>query len=326
MQHPLFPYPPLTPLSLSPPSPSPAQPHRTIYITFTDVLYSYPPIPPVGILVNGALLYNHTPSPSFDSCFGHVDIDHRYHYHSTPLCLLRALGIPVPPTHTLSLPGNETATPAMAVDAWPDTGPPSPLVGYALDGFPIFGPYDNNGRLAIGSSLPARANVDACNGRKDATGTGGYRYFMTPNAPFVVGCFVGTKGIVVDRGLIPSSKLGEVSQACPSSALGSHYWGCANGSKTRSERLAAAGAIEVCDRSTPITNGSNHVRCDAAATAGDVLDNNMPPPRPVVSMDAIYGVPFAVIFGIAIMLAVQAILQRRKFIQFHISFKNLLTS
>ena len=39
------------------------------------------PDDPVGILLNGVLVYNHTPSPdSFDACLGHVDTDHRYEY------------------------------------------------------------------------------------------------------------------------------------------------------------------------------------------------------------------------------------------------------
>jgi hypothetical protein len=39
------------------------------------------PDDPVGILLNGVLVYNHTPSPdSFDACLGHVDTDHRYKY------------------------------------------------------------------------------------------------------------------------------------------------------------------------------------------------------------------------------------------------------
>ena len=32
----------------------------------------------------------------FDNCGGHVDTEHTYHYHFMPLCLLEAVGVPVP--------------------------------------------------------------------------------------------------------------------------------------------------------------------------------------------------------------------------------------
>ena len=58
----------------------------------------------------------------------------------------------------------------------------SPLLGYALDGFPIYGPFDETGTMP--------ADLDACNGRFDSEL--GYVYHITPNVkPYIIGCFRG---------------------------------------------------------------------------------------------------------------------------------------
>ncbi len=49
------------------------------------------------------------------------------------------------------------------------------LIGYARDGFPIYGMYDGE--------------VDACGGYDSSTG---YRYTLSPDRDYVVGCYVGT--------------------------------------------------------------------------------------------------------------------------------------
>lgn len=56
----------------------------------------------------------------------------------------------------------------------------SPVVlGYALDGHAIYGPYDQHGRLHDG--------LDNCNGKFLDDGT--YAYFATPTFPYLLGCF-----------------------------------------------------------------------------------------------------------------------------------------
>ena len=57
-------------------------------------------------------------------------------------------------------------------------GFPSPIIGYALDGFPIYGPYDKGGSL--------HRDLDNCNGK---VVDGSYGYYATPVYPYLVGCF-----------------------------------------------------------------------------------------------------------------------------------------
>jgi hypothetical protein len=61
-------------------------------------------------------------------------------------------------------------------------GTPSPLIGYALDGFAIYGPYDEHGRLPV--------DLDRCNGRVNAKGN--FQYHTTSTPPYTVGCFRGS--------------------------------------------------------------------------------------------------------------------------------------
>jgi hypothetical protein len=65
------------------------------------------------------------------------------------------------------------------------------LVGYALDGFGIFSPYDQNGKELTS------ANLDACHGttskvRWDGRTVSMYHYVMTRDFPNTVACFRGT--------------------------------------------------------------------------------------------------------------------------------------
>ncbi|KAJ8599637.1 hypothetical protein CTAYLR_005412 [Chrysophaeum taylorii] len=134
----------------------------------------------VGIAVNGVPIYSEPLVYSYDSCLGHSDTHHTYHYHQPPVCLLSTLGIPTPE--------NASWVAARRPEThWPAFGEPSPVVGWALDGFPIYGPYDENGTLMVGTSSE-NTTLDACNGK---TLKDGWAYFVTPNAPYHVGCFVG---------------------------------------------------------------------------------------------------------------------------------------
>ncbi|KAJ0403375.1 hypothetical protein P43SY_007126 [Pythium insidiosum] len=132
-----------------------------------------PPDRPVGVMLNGvpffssqSLVYRgnvlSSQSPAiklFDSCNGLVDSGGNYRYYASPDCFLRELGA--------------SDTPGTA----------SPLIGFALDGFPVYGPYAEDGQVATG--------LDACNGRIGDDGT--YRYHVTLNrAPYIIGCFRGT--------------------------------------------------------------------------------------------------------------------------------------
>jgi len=65
------------------------------------------------------------------------------------------------------------------------------LVGYALDGFGIYSPYERNGNEL------ATADLDECHGTKSPVMWNGrrvnmYHYVMTRDFPYTVSCFKGT--------------------------------------------------------------------------------------------------------------------------------------
>lgn len=125
-----------------------------------------------------------------DWCLGHTAQAGDYHYHA----LLEA---------------------CLAVV---QQGAASPILGYALDGFPIYGPracvdaactqvstfessweqvgdpttyaWDNHQCTAATCAQAAGTKLDRCNGRVGPDGT--YRYHATGTFPYVIGCYRGT--------------------------------------------------------------------------------------------------------------------------------------
>ena len=98
-----------------------------------------------------------------DSCSGHPEITGQYHYHWLPRCLIEGAS----------------------------TRRQSPLVGYALDGFGIYGPRGAHGKLLWSRDL------DACHATTSTVTWQGkrkriYHYVATYDFPYVVGCFRGT--------------------------------------------------------------------------------------------------------------------------------------
>ena len=255
------------------------------------------PDAPVAILANGVLVYNHTMTPSFDGCLGHIDANHHYHYHAVPACLLSRMGVTTPPlaahsaallnlssssssSSTLSLSSADSAK--HVLDVWPKTGKPSPVVGWALDGFPIFGPYDDNGDLQVAQgpgvaagdaammtgSMVANATLDACNGKRMSDGQ--YAYFMAPNARYMVGCFSGTPGQARDAGPLPATGSSEQRQpniACTRSPAASIYFPCPKGSLCDPAVAAGWSASMYCG--TFIGGG------DGSKAAADYEDTSM---------------------------------------------------
>ncbi len=80
-------------------------------------------------------------------------------------------------------------------------GEPSPLVGYALDGFGIYGPRGADGKLVT------NAQLDECHGRVGEVMFNGkkqkmYHYVLNNEYPYSIGCFRGTpqKFIAPDQG------------------------------------------------------------------------------------------------------------------------------
>jgi hypothetical protein len=129
----------------------------------------------VGILKSGVALFNSIDAGGRDAgayevqddCDGHPQVQGLYHYHSVSTCVLAAL----------------------------DTGTgQSKLVGYAFDGFGIYGPRD-----AHGNEL-TNADLDECHGITSTVTFNGkqqkiYHYVATQEYPYTVGCFRGTSAV-----------------------------------------------------------------------------------------------------------------------------------
>lgn len=121
------------------------------------------PAGPIGVAVNGIPFYN--PADRLgrdagkyevtDDCCGHPDQFGRYHYHIYPRCI-----------HT-----------SFADKA----GEHSALIGYAFDGFAIYGPNGEGGKPP--------ADLDACNGHSDPVR--GYHYHVTHKFPYILGGYHG---------------------------------------------------------------------------------------------------------------------------------------
>ena len=118
---------------------------------------------PIGWTIHGVALYNPftfegnnavegDDAETFDSCQGHSDAQGVYHYHQLPdVCVF--------------------------------SGVDTDIHGIALDGFPIYGQYKEDGTLVEESEL------DKCHGRCGTDGK--YRYHMTKTYPYILGCFRG---------------------------------------------------------------------------------------------------------------------------------------
>jgi hypothetical protein len=70
-------------------------------------------------------------------------------------------------------------------------GEPSPLLGYAVDGFGIYGPRGANGKLVT------NAQLDECHGRVGKVMFNGklqkiYHYVLNNEYPYSIGCLRGT--------------------------------------------------------------------------------------------------------------------------------------
>jgi hypothetical protein len=124
---------------------------------------------PIGVMLTGAQLYNALDALGrdavahevLDKCSGHPDQSGTYHYHSLSACM-----------------------------SDPGTGH-SKLLGYALDGFGIYGLRGTDGKTLVD------ANLDACHGHTHAILWNGkvvsmYHYHMTQEYPYSVGCYRGT--------------------------------------------------------------------------------------------------------------------------------------
>ncbi len=138
----------------------------------------------LGVAVNGVPIYDYTgggemsqddlahhqsqhdtlQTKQLDECGGHAGRGDDYHYHVKPTCMIEQM--------------------ANAGDA--------AIIGWAFDGFPIFG--DNN---PDGSEV-GEGDLDVCNGQSDDTF--GYRYHTSQAPPYIIQCLMGE---VVDQDELP---------------------------------------------------------------------------------------------------------------------------
>jgi hypothetical protein len=126
------------------------------------------PMGPIGVAVNGVVFFNpfdHIAEADavwrLDRCCGHPGPGSEYHYHKYPACV---------------------NTP------WADDGDGhSPLIGFAFDGFPVYGPYEAKGVLA----KDAKDNpLNAYNLHDDPAR--GPHYHVTPGKfPHIIGGYWG---------------------------------------------------------------------------------------------------------------------------------------
>jgi hypothetical protein len=123
----------------------------------------------VGILLTGSMLFNGLDAESHDApahevqdaCQGHPERTGQYHYHWVSTCT-----------------------------SDPGTGH-SALVGYALDGFGVYGHRGESGETII------NADLDVCHGHThtitwDGVSTSMFHYHATWEYPYTVGCYRGT--------------------------------------------------------------------------------------------------------------------------------------
>ncbi|MCB9373412.1 MAG: YHYH protein [Microthrixaceae bacterium] len=123
----------------------------------------------IGLLTTGAAVFNGLDAEGRDAvayeiqdaCDGHPEANGKYHYHSIPSC----------------------------IDD-PATGGHSPLLGYANDGFGIYGHYGEDGEVLT------NADLDECHGHVHQIEWDGvprvmYHYHGTYEYPYTVGCLRG---------------------------------------------------------------------------------------------------------------------------------------
>ena len=128
----------------------------------------------IGVSINGVAFYNQYAGPneqvltdevnSFDKYYGHPTGTSQYHYHVEPLYLTTVKSTK------------------------------SGLMGFLLDGFPVYGPEEEDGSALVSSDL------DAYHGHTHTTidfPNGIYHYHFTTDAPYLNGNgFYGTPGTV----------------------------------------------------------------------------------------------------------------------------------
>lgn len=124
----------------------------------------------IGIMLTGVVFFNALDAPgrdaaaheTLDRCQGHPEMTGEYHYHTLSTC----------------------------IEQFGEQSLHSPLVGYAFDGFGIYGHHGQNGRTVT------NADLDECHGHTHAVDWDGntvelYHYHATWEYPYTLGCYRG---------------------------------------------------------------------------------------------------------------------------------------
>lgn len=129
----------------------------------------------LGVAINGVPIYDYTAggemnqedlahhqarhdtfqTGQLDECGGHAGRGDDYHYHVKPTCMIEQMA-----------------------NAGDDA-----IIGWAFDGFPIYGNNNPDG------SLISDGDLDICNGQLDEKY--GYRYHTSENSPYIIQCLMG---------------------------------------------------------------------------------------------------------------------------------------
>jgi YHYH protein len=128
------------------------------------------PMGPIGLAVNGVVFFNpfdansQDASDLMDFCCGHPAPDGEYHYHKYPICVN---------------------------SPWADDGTAhSPLLGWAFDGYPLYGPYETADSMA--KDIAGEHALNEFNMHYDEDR--GWHYHVTPGKfPYLIGGYWGTE-------------------------------------------------------------------------------------------------------------------------------------
>jgi hypothetical protein len=138
------------------------------------------PLGAIGVALNGVAFYNQYAGPnnlvltteiaSFDKYYGHPTATSQYHYHVEPLYLTTVISTK------------------------------SGLMGFMLDGFPIYGPQEIINCCSSATTTLVSSSLDAYHGHTSVTAdypNGIYHYHFTADAPYLNGNgYYGTAGTV----------------------------------------------------------------------------------------------------------------------------------
>jgi len=137
----------------------------------------------IGTAINGVVFFNPFEMEGMnavdgysevwlDSCCGHPQQTGVYHYHKYPSCVR---------------------------SPFKDDGKEhSPIIGFAFDGFPLYGPYESEGLMA--KDATGDRSLDVCNGHSDPLR--GFHYHVTPGRfPYIMGGYMGVVEPSNNRGM-----------------------------------------------------------------------------------------------------------------------------